>query len=64
MYGSHGEGRARQLKYVLQRTDEAIDELQRKRADIDATLAELRVINETVRAHLASRNHDGVPGTP
>ena len=64
VYGSHGEGRTRQLKYVLQRTDQAIDELERKRADIDATLAELRVINETVRAHLASRNHDGVPGTP
>jgi hypothetical protein len=37
------------MRYVLNRTDEAIAELEQRRADIDATLAELRVINETVR---------------
>ncbi len=58
MYGSHGEGRAQQLRYVLQRTDQAIAELEQKRAHIDATLAELRVINETVRGHLAQKSQD------
>ena len=52
MYGSHGEGRAQQLQYVLQRTGHAIAELEEKRAHIDATLAEIRVINDTVRQQL------------
>ena len=52
MYGSHGEGRAQQLQYVLQRTGQAIAELEEKRAHIDATLAEIRVINDTVRQQL------------
>ena len=55
MYGSHGEGREKQLKFVLQRTDATIVELEQKRAHIDATLAELRVINAEVRKHLVSR---------
>lgn len=53
LYGPHGEGRARQLKYVLERTDDAIRELELKRAHIDATLAELRVINQAVRERMA-----------
>lgn len=55
MYGSHGEGRAQQLKFVLARTDQAIAELEQKRAHIDTTLAELRVINQTVRNKLAAQ---------
>lgn len=55
MYGRHGEGRVQQLKWVLQRTDAAIAELEQKRAHIEATLAELRVINATVRKHLTDR---------
>jgi DNA-binding transcriptional MerR regulator len=55
LYGTHGEGRVQQMRYVLQRTDDAIAALERKRAHIDATLAELRVINETVRRGLAER---------
>jgi uncharacterized coiled-coil protein SlyX len=55
MYGSHGEGREKQLRFVLERTDAAIDELEQKRAHIEATLAELRVINADVRKHLESR---------
>lgn len=55
LYGAHGEGRVQQMRYVLQRTDAAIAELEAKRAHIDATLAELRVINETVRQSLADR---------
>ncbi|WP_395702197.1 MerR family DNA-binding transcriptional regulator [Aquabacterium sp.] len=52
LYGTHGEGRAQQLRYVLDRTDAAIAELEQKRAHIETTLAELRVINGTVRKQL------------
>lgn len=55
LYGSHGEGRVQQMRYVLSRTDQAIAELQQKRDHIDATLAELRVINDAVRRGLADR---------
>lgn len=55
LYGTHGEGRVQQMKFVLQRTDQAIAELEQRRAHIDATLAELRVINDTVRRGLAER---------
>ena len=55
LYGAHGEGRVQQLKYVLQRTDAAIAELEQKRAHIEATLAELRVINAEVRQQLGGR---------
>ncbi len=55
LYGSHGEGRVQQLRFVLQRTDQAIAELQTKRAHIDATLAELRVINHSVRQQLEAK---------
>ncbi len=55
LYGPHGEGRAQQLKWLLQRTDAAIAELEQKKAHIEATLAELHLINSTVRGHLAGR---------
>jgi len=55
LYGAHGEGRDKQLKFVLQRTDAAIRELEQKRAHIDATLAEIRVINAEVRQQLESK---------
>jgi DNA-binding transcriptional MerR regulator len=56
MYGRHGEGRVQQLKWVLQRTDAAIAELEQKRAHIEATLAELRLINDDVRDQLAAKS--------
>ena len=56
LYGAHGEGRAQQLKYVLQRTDEAITLLEQRRAHLDALLAEMRIINSQVREQLAGRN--------
>lgn len=59
LYGDHGEGRAQQLTYVIARTDTAIAELEQKRAQIDETLAELRVINATCRGHLEARRHTG-----
>ena len=55
LYGAHGEGRVQQMKFVLDRTDQAIAELETRRAHIEATLAELRVINATVRKHMADR---------
>lgn len=55
LYGDHGEGRAQQLGYVIDRTDTAIRELENKRAQIDETLAELRLINTTCRKHLEAR---------
>lgn len=55
LYGDHGEGRSQQLSYVIDRTDAAIAELEQKRAQIDETLAELRVINASCRGHLETR---------
>lgn len=59
LYGDQGEGRAQQLSYVISRTDTAIQELEAKRAKIDETLAELRVINATCRRQLELRKRAG-----
>lgn len=56
LYGDQGEGHAQQLSYVIERTDEAIAELEKRRAQIDETLAELRVINANCRAKLAAQS--------
>jgi DNA-binding transcriptional MerR regulator len=55
LYGVHGEGRTQQLKFALERTDRAIGELETRRAHIDAALAELRLINASVRRQLGAR---------
>jgi len=55
LYGDQGEGRAQQLRYVIERTDTEIAELEKKRARIDETLAELRVINATCRKNLQAQ---------
>jgi len=55
LYGDRGEGRVQQLAYVIERTGKAITELERKRTQIDATLAELRFIHEGCRQQLESR---------
>lgn len=55
LYGEQGEGRSQQLSYVIRRTDEEIAELEKKRAKIDETLAELRIINAASRRQLAQR---------
>ena len=52
LYGAHGEGRTVQMKYVYDKTSKAIAELEQKREHIDASLAELRIINATVRRGL------------
>ena len=56
LYGDQGEGRAQQLSYVIERTDTEIADLEKKRAQIDETLAELRVINATCRQNLEAQN--------
>ena len=55
LYGDHGEGRTQQLKYVLNKTDAAIVDLDLKRAHLDAMLSELRIINAEVRQRLGRR---------
>ncbi len=55
LYGDHGEGRVKQLDYVITRTDTAIAELEQKRAHIEATLAELRLINAGCKRQLEAR---------
>jgi DNA-binding transcriptional MerR regulator len=55
LYGNQGEGRVQQLQYVIDRTAKEIADLERKRAQIDVTLAELRLINESCHGHLAER---------
>jgi len=52
LYGDQGEGRAQQLNFVIDRTDQEIAALEKKRASIDVTLAELRIINSTCRQKL------------
>ena len=52
LYGDQGEGRAQQLNFVIDRTDQEIAALEKKRASIDETLAELRIINSTCRQKL------------
>ena len=55
LYGVHGEGRSQQLSYVIARTDQTIRELEQKRAQIDETLAELRLINISSRRQMDAR---------
>jgi DNA-binding transcriptional MerR regulator len=52
LYGDQGEGRVQQLSFVIDRTDQEIADLEKKRAQIDETLAELRLINITCRDKL------------
>lgn len=52
LYGAHGEGRVKQLTWVRERTDLTIRELDQRREQIEATLAELRLINAEVRHKL------------
>ena len=56
LYGDHGEGQDKQVQFVIERTDAEIAALEEKRAQIEATLAELRVINAACREHLAARS--------
>jgi hypothetical protein len=59
MYGQHGEGRIQQLTYVVEKTGAAIAELEAKRAQIEASLAELRMIHERSRKTLEAKRGGG-----
>ncbi|AZU03163.1 MerR family transcriptional regulator [Glycocaulis alkaliphilus] len=52
LYGQEGEGREKQLRYVIERTGEKIAELEDKRRQIDETLDELRLIHEGSKERL------------
>lgn len=64
LYGEGGSGRSQQLSYVIERTDQEIAELEQKRAKIDQTLAELRLINAYSREQLAARDNASVSEPP
>jgi len=55
LYGPQGEGRVQQMRWALERTGAAIAALEAKRSDIDASLAELRLIDASVRRALESK---------
>ena len=55
LYGQEGEGRIRQLQFVIDKTAAEIEALQAKRAQIDATLAELKTIHDGAKQRLAQR---------
>ena len=55
LYGREGEGRERQLRFVIEKTAEKIAELEDKRAQIDTTLSELKVIHDGAKERLARR---------
>ena len=57
-YGRHGEGRLKQLQYVVDKTDAAIAELEERRAQLDTTLSELRFINENCRRQIERRRRE------
>ncbi|MEO1038862.1 MAG: MerR family DNA-binding transcriptional regulator [Pseudomonadota bacterium] len=55
LYGREGEGRKRQLQFVIDKTASEINALKAKRSQIDATLAELRLIHDGARQRLERR---------
>ncbi|XBQ17154.1 MAG: MerR family DNA-binding transcriptional regulator [Oceanicaulis sp.] len=55
LYGREGEGRVRQLEFVIDKTAAEIKALEAKRAQIETTLAELRTIHQGARDRLARR---------
>jgi len=55
LYGDHGEGHAKQLDYLVGRIEQAINELESRRRDIETTLAELRMIHGDMGRELAAR---------
>ena len=55
LYGREGEGRLRQLEFVIEKTAAEIEALEAKRYQIDETLKELRTIHEGAKERLARR---------
>lgn len=57
LYGHHGEGRRKQLEYVLEKTGAAMAALEEKKAQLERSLAELRLIRDTALRQLRQRRH-------
>lgn len=55
LYGREGEGRVRQLEFVIEKTAAEIDALEAKKRQIDQTLAELKLIHDGARERLDRR---------
>lgn len=55
LYGREGEGRVRQLEFVIDKTAREIEALEDKRIQIDETLKDLRTIHEGAKERLAKR---------
>lgn len=55
LYGREGEGRVQQLEFVIEMTAREIDNLEAKKAQIETTLKELRLIHDGSKARLAKR---------
>ena len=55
LYGQHGEGRKRQLEFVVSKTEAAIRELEAKRTELERSLSELRTIHEGASKQLRER---------
>jgi DNA-binding transcriptional MerR regulator len=58
LYGQEGEGRLRQLEFVIETTAAEIAALEAKRAQIDTTLAELKKIHDGAKERLHRRRND------
>ncbi len=55
LYGREGEGRVRQLEFVIEKTAAEIAALEAKKRQIDQTLAELKLIHDGARERLGRR---------
>lgn len=55
LYGAHGEGRQKQLEYVVRKVRAKRAELVAMRTRIDETIAELDLIHESCEEQLARR---------
>lgn len=58
LYGQEGEGRVKQLEFVIDMTAREIERLEEKRVEIETTLNELKVIHEGSKARLAKRRSE------
>lgn len=57
LYGQHGEGRKKQLEFVVDKTERAIATLEAKRVEIERSLRELRIIHEGASKQLRERRN-------
>ena len=58
LYGEHGEGRHQQLEHVIQRTTEAIADLEAKRERLEKTHEELKIIRRESKKRLKDLQED------